>query len=407
MPLTDTACKNTKPAAKPYKKADAHGLYLQVMPNGAKYWRHKYRFLGKEKLLALGVYPEVSLADARSKRDEARKLLDNGIDPSMAKAEQKQLASLNAENTFKAIALEWHETNKERWTPAYAANILHRMEIDIFPKIGSLPVADVKPPQLLTTIKAIEKRGAQEVAHRLLQNCGQIFRYAIVTGRADRNPAADLRGALKPLKHSHFAALEAKDLPEFLQALERNAARLFPQTRLAILLMAMTFVRTSELINAKWEEFDLDAKEWVIPAHRMKMRKAHIVPLSTQAIEALRELQSISGQFGWVFPSVQKMSRPISNNTILKALERMGYKGKATGHGFRALAMSTIKEKLNYRHEVVDRQLAHAPRNKVDAAYDRAQFLPERRKMMQDWSNYLDVAASQGKVLYARFGREQ
>jgi len=404
MPLTNTACKNAKPRAKLYKKADSQGLFLQVMPNGSRYWRFKYRFMGKEKVLALGVYPEVTLAEAREKKNQARKLLASGIDPAIARQQQKHLAALSSENTFEAVAKEWHENNKSRWSKNYAKNTLYRLEQDIFPIIGMLAINTITAPQLLSALTQIQKRGAIEVAHRLMQTCGQVFRYAIATGRAERNPAPDLRGALKPVKHIHFAALEAKDLPEFLKAFERNDARLYPPTRHALQLLMLTFVRTSELINAKWEEFDLEAMEWVIPAWRMKMKKAHIVPLSRQAVEILKEQQKLTGQWDNVFPNRIHPDKFMSNNTVLKALEGLGYKGKMTGHGFRALAMSTIKEKLNYRHEVVDRQLAHAPRNKVDAAYDRAKFLDDRKRMMQDWANYLDTAASQGKVIVGKFG---
>lgn len=405
MPLTDTACKNARARDKAYKKADGGGLYLEVMPTGSRYWRLKYRFGGKEKRLACGVYPETSLADARNKRAVARKMLEDGIDPSSAKRDNRQLAKTNAANTFEGVAREWHGRNRERWTPLYSQDILHRLEADIFPAIGKRPVADISPLVVLGALRKIENRGAGEMARRAAQYCGQIFRYAVVTGRADRNPTADLKGALKPIKHGHFAALEPKDLPEFLNSLERNDARLFVLTRLAIRLMMLTFVRTSELINATWEEFDLDAAEWAIPAERMKMRKPHIVPLSKQAVAILRQLQTMNGNYKWVFASPTKPRRHMSNNTILKALERLGYKGRMTGHGFRALAMTTIKEKLKFPHEVVDRQLAHAPRNKVDAAYDRTKFLDERRKMMKAWANYLDAITSDHKVVVGTFGK--
>ena len=346
MALTDTACKNARSKEKPYKKADGGGLYLEVMPNGSRYWRLKYRFGGKEKRLACGVYPETSLAEAREKRAVARKMLEAGIDPSSAKRENRQLGELNATNTFESVAREWHERNLEKWTLLYAQDILHRLEADIFPTIGKRPVADISPLAVLTALRKIENRGAGEMARRAAQYCGQIFRYAVVTGRTDRNPTADLKGALKPVRHGHFAALEPKDLPEFLHTLERNDARLYVLTRLAILLMLLTFVRTGELINATWKEFDLDGAEWAIPAERMKMRKPHIVPLSKQAVAILRQIQTMNGNYQWVFASPTKPRRHMSNNTILKALERLGYKGRMTGHGFRALAMTTIKEKL-------------------------------------------------------------
>jgi len=402
MALTNTACKNAQPREKPYKLGDSAGMYLEVTPHGSKLWRLKYRFAGREKRLALGIYPEVSLAEAREKRETARKLLKSGIDPSFAKKEDKRKLRYNAETTFRAIAEEWHEHKKEGWTETYGAEILHRMKQDLFPEIGYLPIADISALQLLDTIRKIENRGAHEMARRALQTVSQVFRYAIVTGRSERNPAADLKGALKPVKHGHYAALEAKDLPEFIQTLERNDARLYAHTRNAVKLLMLTFVRTSELIQAKWDEFDLENAEWSIPAERMKMRQPHIVPLSRQAIAILEEQKKNTGNWEWVFPNQVRPKKPMSNNTILMALSRMGYKGRMTGHGFRALAMSTIKEKLGYRHEVVDRQLAHAPRNQVDAAYDRAKFLDERRKMMQEWANYLDAASSNDKIVVAK-----
>lgn len=394
MPLTHTGCKNARPAAKPYKLTDGGGLYLLVMPTGAKYWRLKYRHLAKEKHLALGVYPVTSLADAREARDTAKKQLAGGIDPGFAKKEDKRRARLGAENSFEVMAREWHENRRDGWSPRHADYILHRLELDVFPRIGPRPVADISAPELLDVIREIERRGALEIAKRALQVCGQVFRYSIATGRAMRNPAADLKGALKPSKPTHYAAIEARELPDLLRAMQANDARLYPQTRLAMRLLLLTFVRTSELINAVWSEFDLDEAEWLIPAGRMKMRSAHIVPLSKQALVLLKEQKMLTGRWEFVFPNLQNPKKPMSNATILRGLERMGYKGRMTGHGFRALAMTTIKEKLGYRHEVIDRQLAHAPRSKVDAAYDRAMFLSERRKMMQQWADYVDTLAN-------------
>lgn len=403
MPLTNTACKNAKPGAKPYKLTDSQGLYLEVMPHGSKLWRWKFRFNGKEKRLAFGTYPAISLQEARELRDKARKTLTTGTDPSFAKKEEKRQRALNAGNTFESIAREWHKNNLVRWSEGHGKTTLHRLETDIFPDIGYRPIRDISAPELLDALRVIEKRGAHEIAHRALQTCGQIFRYAIATGRADRNPAADLRGALRPSAKGHYAALDTKELPAFLRALESNDARLYRHTRLAMKLLAMTFVRTGELIKAKWDEIDLDGRQWIIPAERMKMRKPHIVPLSRQAVTVLTELKEAGGNSDWVFPSQVSIRKHMSNNTILKALERMGYKGKATGHGFRAVAMSSIKEDLGYRHEVVDRQLAHAPRSKVDAAYDRAAFLTERKTMMQDWADHLDSMAAGGKVIIGKF----
>lgn len=399
MPLTDVACKNARPGSKVRKLSDTQGLYLEINPSGRKYWRLKYRYLGKEKRLALGVYPEVSLAEAREGVGQARKLLASAIDPSFARQEARRIAKLGAENTFKLIAKKWHAYNLDQWSPSYGADLMRHLERDIFPQIGHRPIRDILAPELLMVVRKIEARGAPDVARRNLRTCGQIFRYAIVEGYCDRNTAADLQGALKAPKRTHFAALSARDLPEFLSKLNKNDARLFPLTLHAIRLLMLTFVRTSELINMRWEEINWEEKQWEIPAERMKMRRPHIVPLSRQSLAILEAVKTINGNRDFVFASLAKPRKAMSNNTILKALERMGYKGKATGHGFRALAMSTIKERLGYRHEVVDRQLAHSPRNKVDAAYDRAQFLDERKVMMQRWADYIDELAGFGHVI--------
>jgi integrase len=392
MSLTDKACKNAKPTGKPYKLADSQGLYLQVMPSGSKYWRWKYRFVGKEKCLALGVYPEVSLLAAREKKAANRKLLADLKDPSSRRRELKQAAVVSASTTFELVAREWHAHNKEKWSEQHGKYLLHRMEVNVFPELGRFPIADIKAIQVLKAMQKIEDRGAHDVAKRCLQYCGQIFRYAVITERAERDPTTDLKRVLRPGKKGHFASIEADELPDFLNALSRNDARLFIQTRRAIELLMLTFVRTSELIGAKWAEFDLDGKQWLIPAERMKMKRAHIVPLSNQSCHLLKEQHELTGKWDWVFPNQARPRQHMSNMTILKALERMGYKGRMTGHGFRALAMSTIKEKLGYRHEVIDRQLAHAHKNQIDAAYDRAMFLSDRRRMMQEWADYINHA---------------
>tara|TARA_R110002094_G_scaffold153391_1_gene140930 strand:+ start:165 stop:1307 length:1143 start_codon:yes stop_codon:yes gene_type:complete len=374
-------------------------MYLEVRPNGSKYWRYKYRFIGKEKLLALGVYPETSLAEAREKLLRARKLLEGGVDPSQERKKKKALAKESAENTFEVIAWEWYANRKSRWRKRYAEEIITRLEKDIFPEIGNIPIVEIEPPLLLHVIRKIENRGAYELAKRQLQKCGEIFRYAIATGKALRDPSQDIKEALMPVRKEHFAAIDVKELPEFIAALERNDARLYQSTRNALKLIMLTFVRTSELINATWEEIDFDNKEWVIPAERMKMGKVHIVPLSCQAIEVLENQKILAGQWPLVFPSSVKPRNSISNNTILGALKRLGYQGRMTGHGFRALAMSAIKQELGYRHEVVDRQLAHVPKNKIDKAYDRALFLRERKIMMQEWADYLDEIANNGTAI--------
>jgi len=301
--LVDMAIRQAKPADKPYRLYDGLGLYMEVAISGSRCWRLKYRYLNKEKRMSLGIYPQVTLVEAREKRDAARKLLANGMDPAIEKREKERAAILNAQTTFESVAREWHELQRDRWTAAYAANVLTRLDQDIFSVIGRMPIADIKPLQVLDALRKIEKRGAHEVARRMMQLCGQIFRYAVVTARADRNPAADLQGALKPYKKGHYAALESHELPEFLHALEKNDARLFMPTRMAIKLLLLTFVRTGELINAKWDEIDFDNAEWRIPAERMKMRRPHIVPLSRQAIAILREMQDLNGKREYVFAS--------------------------------------------------------------------------------------------------------
>lgn len=396
MKLTNTACKNAKAKDKPYKIADGGGLYLLVKPTGAKHWRLKYRFLGKEKLLALGAYPLTSIADAREGRDNAKKLLAGGNDPMSNKKDGRRKAIRNAQNTFQAIALEWYEKRSKTWSPSHSLHVKRRMDLDIFPHIGSRPIADIDAPELLDDVlRRIEKRGSLEVVSKVKQICSGVFRYGVATGKCTRDPSADLRGAFEVHKTTHYPALEIKELPEFLEALERNNARLFNRTRRGIKLLMLTFVRTNELIGAKWSEFNFDDAQWEIPAERMKMRQPHIVPLSKQAVALLKEQQEETADFStdWVFPSQVRPINHMSNNTILSAIDRMGFRGKMTGHGFRALAMSTIKEKLGYRHEVVDRQLAHAHRSKIDRAYDRAQFLDERKTMMQKYADYIDGIA--------------
>lgn len=394
MKLNDTKCKNAKPndppSKAPKKYADGHGLYLYVMPNKAKYWRFIYRFNGKQKLFAMGVYPEISLREAREKCMELRKMVREGKDPSLEQKKKKAMATIDNNNTFEAVARDWYASRKDQWKPKYADDVIKRLEDDIFPHLGPIPIKEIEPPLLLQVVRKIEKRGAHELARRQLQKCGEIFRFGIAEGRAVRDPSADIKEALKPFKKDHFAALEVNELPDFIKALERNDARLYQSTRNALYLIMLTFVRTSELINAKWEEIDFERKEWVIPAERMKMGKKHIVPLSDQSIKILEDQKVLAGHWPLVFPSSFKPRQSISNNTILGAIKRLGYQGRMTGHGFRALAMGCIKQELGYRHEVVDRQLAHQPKSKVDKAYDRADFLDERRVMMQDWANYID-----------------
>ena len=398
MLLNDVKVRKAKPAAKPYKMSDGDGMFLYVHTNGSKYWRFKYRFAGKEKLLAMGVYPEVSLAAARDRRAAARKELAAGNDPGAVKKETKRITLLKSENTFETIAREWHEANLHTWTPKHGANVIKRLEGDIFPKLGSRPIAEVNAPELLSALRLVEKRGALDLTQTIAQYCGRIFAYAIATGRGERNPATDLRGALKTPVRKHHAHLKADELPEYLKKLEKYDGE--PQTKLALKLLLLTFVRTTELRGAEWSEIDWDKAEWRIPAERMKMKDPHIVPLCTQAIAILRELQKHSGNRQHVFSNHHKPSNFMSENTMLYALYRMGYHSRTTGHGFRATA-STILNEHGFTPDVIERQLAHAERNKVRAAYNHAQYLPERRKMMQWWGNYIDGVAT--KVIVGKF----
>lgn len=390
MRLTDKCLKNARPTTKTLKLFDGGGLYLEIKPTGGKLWRLKYRFAGKEKRLSIGSYPLISLKEARERRDKAKKLLEQNIDPSQAKYEAKHQAIVNSGITFEMVAKEWHETMKDKWTADHAKSIMTRIETHLFPRIGRLPIRTIAAPTLLAVLKQVERAGIYETTKRVRQYASQIFKYAMITGRAERDITAGMSIVFRPAKVKHHAALDISEIPEFLEKLNRNEARLFIQTRYAIELMLLTFVRTSELLEAKWSEFDLPNKIWHIPAERMKMKQAHIVPLSTQVLNILIQLKSVNEQWEHILPSPISARKPMSENTILYALYRMGYRGKATGHGFRALAMTAIKEQLGYRHEVVDRQLAHAHRSKVDAAYDRAQFLEDRKKMMQEWADYID-----------------
>jgi integrase len=358
-----------------YKLADGDGLFLVIMPSGSKYWRLKYFFGGKEKLLALGVYPHINLADARERRAQARKLLATGSDPGEAKKEAKRLAILKTENSFEVVAREWLEKHKHEWTPGHIRAKRVHLEKHILPKLGKRPVADITAPEVLSMLRVVEEKGTLDTARRLMQVTGQIFMYAIATGRAERNPVPDLRGALKAPVVKHRAFLSEKELPAYLQELESYDGH--PQTRLGLRLLLLTFVRTGELRGAEWKELDWDKAEWRIPAERMKMDELHIVPLSRQAIAVLRELEKSSGHRQYVFPNHHNPSTFMTENTMLFALYRMGYHSRATGHGFRSTA-STVLNEHGFRSDVIERQLAHGERDKVRAAYNHAQYLAVR-----------------------------
>ena len=387
MPLTDTAIRNAKPAAKPYKLTDGEGLYLLLNAVG-KYWRFDYRMLGKRKTLAIGVYPDTSLSDARERRSQARKLLANNTDPSQIKQTLKQEAKLLSTNTFEAVAREWHKKQSVKWVPKNSARIISLLSRDIFHFIGKTPILQVTAAKLLDTIQKIEKRGNIETAHRAMMVCGQIFRYAIASGRAQADLSLVLKGSLIPVVEKHHASItDPKKIGALLRTLEGYEGSFL--TNRALKLAPLLFVRPGELRHAEWSEIDLDVSEWRIPASKMKMKTVHIVPLSQQSVVILQELK-LHANGKYVFPGIRNIDRPMSENTVNGALRRMGYeKDEMTGHGFRSMA-STILHEQGWQHEVVERQLAHADRNKVSAAYNYAEYLPKRKEMMQAWADYLD-----------------
>lgn len=359
---------------------------------GLRYWQ-----AGKEKSLSIGVYPKVSLSDARKKREELRKQLDADLDPSAERKATNLRKKLSAENSFEAVALEWYNKQLHTWVPHHADDVKRRLESNIFPSLGKRPLDQIEAPELLQAIRKIEARGSYDLAHRVLQVCGQVFRYGIATGRCTRNLSNDLRGALTPHVKQHQAAVRPEELPDLLRAIAKYDEIGDKQTRLALQLLAQTFVRTNELIGAEWVEFDLDNALWIIPAGRMKMKTEHVVPLSSQALAMLIELKELSGGSRFVFPG-RNRDKPISNNTMLFALYRLGYKGKMTGHGFRAVA-STILNETGFNPDVIERQLAHCERNEIRGAYNRAEYLPERKRMMQHWADYLDLIEAGAKVI--------
>jgi integrase len=407
MPLSDVGIRKAKPGinpkgeptTKPYKMGDAGGMYLEVSPTGGKLWRFKYRFAGKEKRLALGSYPDTPLAAAREKRDAARKLLAAGVDPAEQRKAAKAAGEERAANSFEVVAREWHAKQSATWVELHASRIMLRLENDVFPWLGSRPIADVTAKELLATVNRIVDRGAVESAHRVLQNCGQVLRYAIATGRAERNPAADLRGALPPVKQTHHAAIiEPAAIGGLLRAMDAYNGSLV--TKCALRLAPLVFVRPGELRQAEWAEFDLGGAQWNIPAEKMKMREPHLVPLAPQAVAILRELHPLTGRGRYVFPSARSPQRPMSNNAVLSALRRMGYgTDEMSGHGFRAMARTVLDEVLHFRPDYIEHQLAHAVKDPNGRAYNRTAHLAERRKMMAGWADYLDLLKASGNVL--------
>jgi integrase len=396
--LSAVECKNaTSNGAGVRKLHDGDGLYLWVFLDGRKYWRMRYWQAGKEKSLSIGVFPKVPLSDARKKREELRKQLEADLDPSAERKATNLRKKLSAENSFAAVALEWYNKQLHTWVPHHADDVKRRLESNIFPVLGKRPLDQIEAPELLQAIRKIEARGSYDLAHRVLQVCGQVFRYGIATGRCTRNLSADLRGALTPHVKQHQAAVRSEELPDLLRAIAKYDEIGDKQTRLALQFLAQPFVRTSELLGAEWGEIDLDNALWIIPAGRMKMRTEHVVPLTRQGLAILTELKEISGGSRYVFPG-RNRDKPISNNTMLFALYRLGYKGKMTGHGFRAVA-STILNEAGFKPDVIERQLAHCERNAVRGAYNRAEYLPERKRMIQHWADYLDSIEAGAKVI--------
>lgn len=390
MALTDVKVRTAKPKEKQFKIADGDGLSLLVTPQGGKWWRFRYRFDGKEKSISLGTYPEVSLSEARERRAAARKQVAYGVDPSLArKAERASRA--DGENSLEAVAREWHQKFSTGWTEGHSHTTLKRLERDVFPWLGTRRIDEVQPVELLTTLQRVESRGAIETAHRIKSICGQIFRYAVATGRSPRDITVDLRNALPPANKSHLAAitdpLKVADLMRVIEGYEGSLV-----VKCALYLSALFFVRPGELRLAEWKELDLGAAEWNIPAERMKMKVAHLVPLSSQAVAILQELYPLTGGGRYLFPSIRSTARPMSNNTINGALRRIGYsKDEMTAHGFRALARTILDEVLQFRPDFIEHQLAHAVRDPNGRAYNRTAHLAERRKMMQVWADYLDA----------------
>ncbi|HHO9700960.1 tyrosine-type recombinase/integrase [Citrobacter koseri] len=387
MKLNARQVDAAKPREKAYKLADGAGLYLEVVPSGSRYWRMKYRFNGKEKRMAFGVYPAVSLAQARALRDEAKKKLAEGIDPSFAKKEEKLVRDVQLNNTFQAVALEWHGTKVSRWSEGYASDIIEAFNKDIFPYIGQQPVNEIKPLVLLNVLRRMENRGATEKAKKVRQRCSEVFRYAIVTGRAEYNPAADLTSAMSGHESKHYPFLTVEELPDFFKALSGYTGS--PLVVLAARLLILTGVRTGELRGAFWSEFDLEKAVWEIPADRMKMKRPHLVPLSTQALEIVQQLKVMSGQYPLVFPGRNDPRKTMSEASINQVFKRIGYTGKVTGHGFRH-TMSTILHEEGFNTAWIETQLAHVDKNAIRGTYNHALYLEGRREMMQWYADCID-----------------
>jgi len=398
MALSDAAIRKAKPTGKPQKLADGGGLYLLLNPNGSKWWRIKYRYEGREKLLSLGVYPDTGLADAREKRDAARKLLAADIDPGFQRKAQKAVGEERLTNSFGVVANTWLEGQRRTLAAVTYEKAERNFRVLVYPWLGKRPVSEIEPPEVLACLRRIEAGGHHETAHRMKQRIAQVYRYAIAHGLAKSNPAADLSDALHPIASKNRAAItDPSEVGGLLRAIETFHGQF--ATASALKLAPLVFVRPGELRKAEWSEFDLDAAEWRIPGEKMKMREEHVVPLSTQALAILRELHPLTGAGRYLFPGARDAKRPMSENTVNASLRRLGYDGDTMcGHGFRAMASTRLNE-MGWAPDVIERQLAHAERNKVRAAYNRASYLAERRKMMQAWADYLDGLRIGGKVV--------
>lgn len=386
MKLTARQISTAKPQDKPYKLSDGGGMYLLVNPNGSRYWRLKYRYAGKEKLLALGVYPDVTLADARNKRNEAKRVLAAGADPSDVKQSIKEAKAIAMQNSFELIAIEWHKHKKPNWSSGYADDILESLRKDIFPFVGKRAITDIKPIDMLAVLKKLEERGVLDKLKKIRQACKQIFTYAVITGRAEFNPVADLAGALKPPKQQHYPHLQRDELGGFIEALKDYSGSKL--TQIATFLLMYTGVRTIELRAAEWKEFDFTNNLWQIPKERMKMRRPHLVPLSSQVKSMLLEVKSISGRGKYVFPGRNDAGKPMSEASINQVIKRVGYDGRATGHGFRH-TMSTILHEQGFNTAWIEAQLAHADKNTIRGTYNHAQYLEGRREMVQWYADFL------------------
>ncbi|ECC9657350.1 DUF4102 domain-containing protein [Salmonella enterica subsp. enterica] len=390
MKLTARQISTAKPTEKPYKLSDGGGLYLLVNPNGSRYWRMKYRYAGKEKLLSIGVYPDVTLAEARDKRTQAKRILAAGDDPSEVKQAEREAKNLAVNNSFELLALEWHEHKKPNWSSGYADDIMEYLRKDIFPYIGKKAITDIKPITMLSVLKKMEERSVLDKLKKTRQACRQIFTYAIITGRAEFNPVTDLAGALKTPKQQHFPHLMPAQIGSFIHAV--NAYSGSKVTRIATLLLMYTSVRTIELRASEWTEFDLDNDLWQIPKERMKMRRPHLVPLSRQVKSHLLELKEITGWGKYVFPGRNDAHKPMSEASINQVIKRIGFAGKVTGHGFRH-TMSTVLHEKGFNSAWIEAQLAHADRNTIRGTYNHAQYIDGRREMLQWYADYLDEQA--------------